>query len=44
MITKKIRAERFPNCDNAVLGGCVIRKERECTTNVCELCNAARDE
>jgi hypothetical protein len=37
------RAEFYPNCDDAVLGGCVVMPAKTVRKNICEACNAARD-
>jgi hypothetical protein len=37
------RASLFPNCDDAELGGCVVRAERTMPKNICRTCNATRD-
>ncbi|QQO07642.1 hypothetical protein [Breznakiella homolactica] len=40
----EVRSESFPNCDDSVLGGCIVREITHAEKNVCEQCNTARDE
>ena len=37
------RASLFPNCDDAVLGGCVVGPEQTTPKKICRTCNATRD-
>ena len=37
------RAEFYPNCDDAVLGGCVVMPAKTVRKNICPTCNSARD-
>jgi hypothetical protein len=37
------RHNSFPNCDDIVLGGCVVRSEKTLPRKVCPECCAARD-
>lgn len=37
------KASLFPNCDDAVLGGCVVEPEQTMPKNICRTCNATRD-
>jgi hypothetical protein len=37
------RASLFPNCDDAVLGGCVVGSEQTKQKNICRTCNVTRD-
>jgi hypothetical protein len=39
----KARASLFPNCDDAVLGGCVVGSAQTKQKNICRTCNATRD-
>ena len=39
----KIREKLFPNCDDAVMGGCVIGYEKYTDIYVCENCNIDRN-
>ena len=39
----KARASLFPNCDDAVMGGCVVGSEQTELTEICPTCNATRD-
>jgi hypothetical protein len=36
-------AEFYPNCDDPVLGGCVVMPAKTMRKNICAACNAARD-
>ena len=38
----KAKASLFPNCDDAVLGGCVVGSERTMSKDICRTCNATR--
>ncbi len=37
------RDSLFPNCDDAVPGGCVVRSQQTVPKNICPTCNATRD-
>jgi hypothetical protein len=37
------RASLVPNCDDAVLGGCVVGSEQTKQKNICRTCNVTRD-
>jgi hypothetical protein len=40
---REAKASLFPNCDDAVLGGCAVWKEQTMPKNTCRTCNATRD-
>ena len=37
------RSTGFPNCDDVVLGGCVVRQPKTKRKPICPACNAARE-
>jgi hypothetical protein len=43
LLYNEARTSLFPNCDDAVLGGCVVRSKQTSSNNVCRTCNATRD-
>ena len=37
------RDSLFPNCDDVVRGGCVVRPEKTVLADICPTCNSTRD-